>query len=136
MYVKHLVVVTQQVWYICFVLFSKCFCLIKKPWFNGSIFPFLFYPHFSGICLKHTVNYSDIRAFRCNGEFQLLQKEGILLQTSGVFLLSRSRMEIRLPVNSIGWLKTFYFIDLQSKIKANHWQHFFFESNKKWWLFQ
>ena len=74
MYVKHLVVVTQHVWYICFVLFSKYFCLIKKPWFNGSIFPFLFYPHFSGICLKHTVNYSNIRAFRCNGEFQLLQK--------------------------------------------------------------
>ena len=38
--------------------------------------------------------------------------EGILLQTSGVFLPSRSRMEIRLPVNSIGRLKAFYIIEI------------------------
>ena len=65
MYVKHLVVVTQHVWYIWFVLFPK--------WFNGSIFLSLFYPRFSGIHLKHYVTHSN-RAFKYNGEFQLLQK--------------------------------------------------------------
>ena len=74
MYVKHLLVVTQHVWYICFDLFPKCFCLIKKPWFNGSIFLFLFYPRFSGIHLKHYVTHSNIRVFKYNEEFQLLQK--------------------------------------------------------------
>ena len=75
MHIKHLVVLSQHVWYICFVLFPKCFCLVKKPWFNnGSIFIFLFYPHFSGIRLKHSVNCSNIKPFKYNGKFQLLQK--------------------------------------------------------------
>ena len=59
-----------MVYLVCFI--SKMFLFPK--WFNGSIFLSLFYPLFSGIHLKHYVTHSNIRAFKYNGEFQLLQK--------------------------------------------------------------
>ena len=67
---------------ICFVLFSKRFCLIKKPCFNRSMFLFLFYPYFSGNCFKHFVNHLNI-SFQIKWGISAISEnvEGILLQT-------------------------------------------------------
>ena len=67
---------------ICFVLFSKRFCLIKKPCFNRSMFLFLVYPYFSGICLKHFANHLNI-SFQIKWGISAITEnvEGILLET-------------------------------------------------------
>ena len=123
-----LVVVTQHVWYTCFVLFSKCFCLIKKPWFNGSTFLFLFYPRFSGICLKHSVNHSNIRAFKYNREFQLLQKtlKEYFCKPQEYFFRLEVVWKFGFTLIQTTDSKLFILLKLLSKIKANHWQYFLF----------
>ena len=94
MYVKHLVVVTQHVWCIWSVLFPK--------WFNGSIFlsvlPSFFWDPPKTLC------NSFKQSFQIQWGISAITEniEGILSQTSGILLPSRSRMEIWLLINSNG----------------------------------
>ena len=112
MYVKHLVVVTQHVWYIWFVLFPKCFCFISKMvywiYISLSVLPSFFWDPPKTLC------NSFKQSFQIQWGISAITEniEGILSQTSGIILPSRSRMEIRLLVNSNGWLKAFYFIEI------------------------